>query len=219
MFSAPAWTLIHAGGPVKEYVRVHLGVRDNEKCFFEEFDTEALEKIVAEARKITQALKERKTTRLFNILVVVDDFSDDPAVVHNQSKNVLSTLYTRGRHFGVSTLVSIQKNTTLAPVIRVNAQFICIGRLRNQKELLSVLEEITAVYPLKTLMRLYEVATSQPHGFLYVNMSTSPPEFYSQFTHRLHVRPVSHSSLPAPKESLSQTTVSPQPDASQSPPP
>ncbi len=47
------------------------------------------------------------------------------------------------------------------------------------------MEEITAVYPLKTLLQLYEIATSQPHGFLYINLSTNPHEFYSQFTHRL----------------------------------
>ena len=35
-------------GKVKEYVSVHLGVRDNEKCFFHEFDHDALEKIVAD---------------------------------------------------------------------------------------------------------------------------------------------------------------------------
>ena len=109
-----------------------MGVPDTEKCFFDEFDTDALEKIMADQRKITQALKEKQNnTLLCNILVVVVDFSDDPAVMHNQSKNVLSTLYTRGRHFRVSILVSIQKNTTLAPVIRVYARFIYIGRLRN----------------------------------------------------------------------------------------
>jgi hypothetical protein len=192
--------------PVKEYARTHLGVRDD-RCFFEEFDTEALEKILSDQRKLTQALKEKKgNTHLFQILICVDDFGDDPSVTHNQSKNALSTLYTRGRHFATSVISSVQKNTTLAPVIRVNQQFICIGRLRNQKELLSVMEEITAVYPLKTLLQLYEIATSQPHGFLYINLSTNPPEFYSQFTHRLTVRPASRSSLPSSTESVEQTT-------------
>ena len=56
------------------------------------------------------------------------------------------------------------------------------------------MEEITAVYPLKTLLKLYEIATSQPHGFLYINLTTNPPQFYSQFTHRLSVRPGGHNS-------------------------
>jgi hypothetical protein len=217
---SPSANIDSAWRPVKEYIRVHLGVRDNEKCFFEEFDSDALEKIVADQRKLTEALKEKKgNTKLYSVLAVFDDLADDPRIMHNQSKNVLSTLFVRGRHFSFSSICSIQKNTTLAPVIRVNAQFICIGRMRNQKELLSVLEEITAIYPMATLMKLYEIATSKPHGFLYVNLSTSPPEFYSAFTHRLHVRPASRSSLPSSAQSGQKTIAGPPPDASQSPPP
>jgi hypothetical protein len=38
---------------VKEYVRVHMGVPDSEKCFFHEFDHDALNKIVADQHKLT----------------------------------------------------------------------------------------------------------------------------------------------------------------------
>ena len=82
---SPSVDIDSAWSPVKEYVRVELGVRDNEKGFFHEFDHEALEKIVAEQRKLTIALKEKKGNKqLFNILSIIDDFSDDPAVLHNQ---------------------------------------------------------------------------------------------------------------------------------------
>ena len=47
----PSWDL------VKEFVKVKLGVRDNEKCFFHEFDHDALERIVAEQHKLTIALR------------------------------------------------------------------------------------------------------------------------------------------------------------------
>ena len=40
-------------GPVKEFVRDKLGVRDSEKFFFHEFDHEALEKSVEEQHNLT----------------------------------------------------------------------------------------------------------------------------------------------------------------------
>ena len=216
---SPSVDIDSAWGPVKEYVRVQLGVRDNEQCFFHEFDHDALHKIVAEQHKMTIALKEKKGNKqLLNILVVVDDFSDDPSVLHNQGKNVLNTLFTRGRHQNISCWISAQKLTTISTVIRTQTQFYCIGRLRSQKELQALLEEISATYPVKTLQSLYDIATQQDHGFLYVNLSANPPEFYSQFTHRLHVRPDSQSSLSSSKQTRQKDELPPQ-DASQSPPP
>ena len=56
----------------------------------------------------------------------------------------------------------------MSTVIRTQTQFYCIGRLRSQKELQALLEEISATYPVKTLQRLYDIATQQDHGFLYI---------------------------------------------------
>jgi hypothetical protein len=191
---SPSVDIDSAWGPVKEYVRVQLGVRDEEQCFFHEFDHDALNKIVADQHKLTIAMKDKKgNKKLFNILIVIDDFSDDPAVLHNQGKNVLNTLFTRGRHQNISCWISAQKLTTISTVIRTQTQFYCIGRLRSQKELQSLLEEISATYPVKTLQRLYDIATQQEHGFLYINLTTNPPDFFSQFTHRLSIRPSSRS--------------------------
>ena len=117
-----------------------MGVRGTEQCFFHEFDHDALWKIVENQHNMTIALKEKKgNKRLFNILIVVDDFSDDPAVLHNQGKNVLNTLFTRGRHQNISCWVSAPKLTTISTVIRTQTQFYCIGRPRSQKELQSLL--------------------------------------------------------------------------------
>ena len=217
---SPSVDIDSAWGPVKEYVRVTLGVRDEEQCFFHEFDHAAINKIVDDQHKLTIRMKEKKgNKKLFNILVVIDDWSDDPSVLHNQGKNVLNTLFTRGRHQNISCWISAQKLTTISTVIRTQTQFYCIGRLRSNKELQAILEEISATYPVKTLQRLYDYATEQPHGFLYINLSTNPREFYSQFTHRLTVRPASHSSLPSSAQSGQKTTEAPPQDASQIPPP
>jgi len=184
-----------------------MGVPDSEKCFFHEFDHDALNKIVENQHKMTIAMKEKKGNKhLFNILIVIDDFSDDPSVLHNQGKNVLNTLFTRGRHQNISCWISAQKLTTISTVIRTQTQFYCIGRLQSNKELQAILEEISATYPVKTLQRLYDHATEQPHGFLYINLSTNPPEFYSQFTHRLTVKPAGRN-IPLSREQSSPETA------------
>ena len=60
-------------------------------------------------------------------------------------------------------------------------------RLRNQADLESWIEELSAVYDKKTLHQLYRLATEKPHCFLYINMMESDKNkmFYLNFTKRL----------------------------------
>ena len=43
-------------------------------------------------------------------------------------------------------------------------------RLRNQKDLDSVLDELTALIDKKTLLEMYQLATSEPYSFWYINL-------------------------------------------------
>ena len=92
---------------------------DNEKepYLFEEFKAEDLEQVIETQHKITEYSKRNKLRKLFSILVILDDISDDPKVArHNK---LLNSLYVRGRHNGISVITSIQKFNTLPPLIRV----------------------------------------------------------------------------------------------------
>ena len=51
--------------------------------------------------------------------------------------------------------------------MRVNQQFLCCCRLRNQHELDAVVEELSALLPKEQLYQLYE-ATREPYSFLFV---------------------------------------------------
>ena len=68
----------------------------------------------------------------------------------------------------ISTLVSSQKLRLVSPTIRVNLQFMLVWRLRNNTELQSLLEEISAVYPVKVLQEMYHMATDDPYSFWYI---------------------------------------------------
>ena len=121
----------------------------------------------------------------FKFLIIVDDFADDPSFTR-QSK-LLHALYTRGSHNMISTITATQKFSAIHPIIRVNATELFVYRLRNYKDLETFIEEVSAVYDKKTLMELYNVATDEPFGFLYIKLTAKNKDdmFYKNFDHRL----------------------------------
>jgi len=62
-----------------------------------------------------------------------------------------------------------------------------IYRLRNYADLEAILEEMSAVYDKKTLLKLYKMATDEPYGFLYINLMAKTKEdmFYQSFKNKL----------------------------------
>ena len=93
---------------------------EKEPLFFDNYDASALQNIIdTQHQGIDFMKKQKNTTKLYSVLVVVDDFADDPTF-SNQSKN-LHALYTRGRHNSISTITATQKFSSIAPIIRVNA--------------------------------------------------------------------------------------------------
>lgn len=106
---------------------------------------------------------------MFQILIIIDDFADDPAFTR-QSK-MLHTLYIRGRHNMISTITATQKFNAIHPIIRVNATELFVYRLRNMKDLDTFIDEVSAVMDKKTLLDLYHTATSEPYSFLYVKLT------------------------------------------------
>ena len=61
----------------------------------------------------------------------------------------------------MSTWVSSQKLGLISAAVRVNQQFLCCWRLRNQHELDAVVEELSALLPKEQLYRLYDAGTLQ----------------------------------------------------------
>ena len=78
---------------------------------------------------------------------------------------MLNTLLVRGRHMQISTFMSVQKMRLAGSILRVNAQALCVFRLRNRLELDAIIEELSAVYDKTTLMEMYELATREPYSF------------------------------------------------------
>ena len=142
---------------------------ENENCLFDHYDPEKLQNIIDTQRKITEFMKSQNRKKLYQILSIVDDFADDPAFSRNSK--LLHSLFTRGRHSMISTIVATQKFSAIHPIIRTNATELYVYRLRNYKDLESFIEELSALYDKKTLLKLYERATDAPYSFLYVKLT------------------------------------------------
>ena len=135
-------------------------------------------------------MKASNRKKLFSILIVIDDFADD-AVFTRQSK-LLHSLYTRGRHNSISTIVSTQKFAAIHPIIRVNATSFIVYRLRNQKELDAMVEEVAGLTGKKELIEIYKVATAEEYSFLYVNLAARNvgEMFFKNFTGRIELEDI-----------------------------
>jgi hypothetical protein len=182
--------------PVKDYIENDMKVDGSKEPFF--FDTwqpEVLNEIVETQKRVIEESKKQKIKQLYGILIVVDDFADSPNIVHSNSGaasggSMLNTLFIRGRHMMISTLVSSQKLRLLSTTMRVNVQFMLVWRLRNRLELQSLLEEISAVYDMKTLEQMYQLATEDPYSFWYILFTARKKEdmFFLRFEQKMVLR-------------------------------
>ena len=175
--------------PVKDYIEKHMKVQHSEEepIYFDHYDPEALATILETQHKITTFFKKRGDTKLFQILIIVDDFADDPSFTRHSK--LLHALYTRGRHNMISSITATQKFNSIHPIIRVNATELYVYRLRNTKDLDTFIDEVSAVYDKKTLLAMYKAATEEPFSFLYVKLTAKNKEdmFYKKFSHKLAI--------------------------------
>jgi hypothetical protein len=66
--------------PVKEYIEKSQKVdTKKEKLFYDHYDAEALENIVSTQHKLAEHMKTKGCTKILQILIIVDDFADDPS--------------------------------------------------------------------------------------------------------------------------------------------
>ena len=175
--------------PGKDYIEKNLKVDpDEEQVYFDHYDPESLENIISTQNKITNYMKKNNATKLFQILIIIDDMADSTEFTRHS--NLLHALYTRGRHSNISTITSTQKFAAIASIIRVNATELYVYRLRNYRDLETFIEEVSAIMDKKTILDFYNYATSIPYGFLYVKLTEKSKDnmFYQNFSKRLTIQ-------------------------------
>ena len=162
--------------PVKKYIKEGLKVdNDKEPCWWDEFNVEDLERVIETQNKIIEYQKKQGMTR---------------------NNKLLNSLFCRGRHSGISTLVSLQKSSTVPPIIRVNISHLFYYKVRNFKEIEILQDELSAIVrsdnlheSKKLIYKIYETATDEPHSFLYINLLEKNPDkmFMKNFSQYLKI--------------------------------
>ena len=166
---SPSVDIDHGWDAVKQYSEKELGVDPRkEQCFFSEWDESALNHICHEHAKVTALAKKQKMKTLCSILVIIDDWAESRQVIHSPT-NCISSAFLRGRHQGLSIIVSSQKLTCLDPVIRVNATFWIVFRLNSGVELKALLEQFSAIQEVDVLRAMYDKAVADKHSFWYID--------------------------------------------------
>ena len=138
---SPSINVDHTWLPVKKYISETINKTDEEPNFYyDSYDPENLEAIIDSQTKIVEYQKKHNHKKIFQILIIVDDFADDPSFSRNSK--LLHSLFTRGRHSGISTIVSTQKFAAIHPIIRVNATELIVFRLRNYQDTQMFIDEL-----------------------------------------------------------------------------
>jgi hypothetical protein len=157
--------------PVKDYIKKRNENKDHieEKIYFDDYNSTELETIIKNQHDLIQIQKSEKHKELYQILIIIDDMADNPTFT--RSSKLLHSLYTRGRHIGITTITSVQKFSALHPTIRVNATSYYCFRLRNYQDLELFLTELGALVKNKKIIyEVYKKATDEPYSFLFVNL-------------------------------------------------
>jgi len=169
---SPSITVDATWTPVKQYIEKEMRVKHTEEdpIYFDHYNPDDLERIINTQHKVIEFQKRQKHKMLFGILVVVDDFADQPSFSRNSP--LLNRLFVRGRHIMISTLTATQKFNALSPLIRANAAELYVYRLRNYKDLETFVEEVSAIVvgDKKLVLEIYNLATAEPYSFLFVNL-------------------------------------------------
>ena len=170
---------------VKTYIKNEIKPHEKEKIYFDSYEPDELSKIIEKQHKVINYLKTQNYKKMFQILIIIDDWADDPQFTR-QSK-LLHQLYIRGRHQFISTITSTQVYKAISPLVRKNMTHLFIYRLRNYADLQAIIEEMSAIYTPKMLLKMYEIATNERYSFLYINLMENEKEkmFYIRFDKRL----------------------------------
>ena len=190
-FFSPSIKLDPQYAPLRKYLE-RMCDQQKEPLMYEDLDQSALGKILEEQRAITEECRKRKV-KAPQVCVVLDDLADRGDLLMKRSGGQTAngswmvSLATRGRHFGVTWIISSQVLNLVGTVIRKNVRCMCVWRLRNHKEVETLCEELSGAYDSRTIMDLYNHATADPYSFMFVRLDakTRRDMFWLRFEARL----------------------------------
>ena len=170
-----------------DYVEKHTGQKKEDFCF-EEFDQDAIRKLMDDQKKVNAYLRKIDSKRLMSAAIIIDDFGERADLVKAHS-SIINSLFTRGRHLQISTFLLLQRYRLASNTIRFNAHCLYVHKLNSTKDLEALKEEFgeTTNGP-DNFVDMYRRATSsKKYGFLFITTGAEP-RFYSSYNSEFKVR-------------------------------
>ena len=155
-------------GHLKSY-RAKRGQKEDE-LFMDSWDGDRVQILIEESFALTKYHKEKEHGRATSVLIVVDDMADASHILHATGNSILNSLFIRGRHAYLSVWVASQRPNLVSSIIRTQMSALFIFKQRNVKDLITFLDEFSAMVDKKTRMEMYKTATDQKYNFLYINL-------------------------------------------------
>ena len=188
-FFSPSIKLDPQYAPLRKYLD-KMTDQQREPLYFEDLDQAVLGKLLDEQRKITEECRKR-SIKAPQVCVILDDLADRGDILTKRQGGAngshLVSLATRGRHLGVTWIISSQVLNLVGTVLWKNVRCMAVWRLRNHKEVEALCEELSGVYGKDEIMELYKYATNDPFSFLFVRLDakTRKDMFWPRFEKRL----------------------------------
>ena len=185
---SPTATVDSSLDVLRRYVETNLD-QDPDEVFHDSVDVDFLEEQIRKQKRVMEHLKKTKAKQKgFGMIIIIDDLADVKRGLPRISKFV-DGLFVKGRHWGVSIILSTQKMKLplISPTCRVNATCMFVFRLRNQSDLWeSFIYELSALVGKYKLHDAYMAAVSIPYNFLFIDLLAKDVNnmFYSGFTKR-----------------------------------
>lgn len=136
---------------------------------FNEFDDDILDAILDD-------IKDRYIENPTHSLIILDDMSFG-GNLKKKTYGALGRLFSNGRHFGASVILTSQKYTDILSGARENCSG-CILFKCTDKQLETISEEHNFLENRKDFKKMFRTVTTEPHSFLVVNYSNKPEKMY-----------------------------------------
>ena len=136
---------------------------------FDEFDDDILDAVL-------DNIKEEYMDKPFHSLIILDDMSFG-GNLKKKTYGALSKLFSNGRHFGASVILTSQKYTDILSGARENCSG-CIMFKCTNKSLDTISEEHNFLENKKDFKKMFRNVTQEPHSFLVVNYSNPHDKLY-----------------------------------------
>jgi hypothetical protein len=144
-------------------------------CIYPEYKESFINQLITDMTKINSNKPDNEKK---HVLLILDDLVAD--VKFHQS-DTLKKLFVRGRHIGISVIITSQYLNSIPPVARANSDFICVGQVNKQGLDILCDEYIRAGMTKEEFITIYKEST-RDYSFLVINnnstKSDDPNESY-----------------------------------------